>query len=65
MRVEPASDMPWILTIHWTVSDMYALDKLINPSVTLGCKVQLLPRVVGFLIYGTLKCNHNHAVHQY
>jgi hypothetical protein len=65
MRVEQ-SDMSWILTIHWTVSDMYVLDKLINPSVTLGCKFQLLPRMVGFLIYGTLfKFIHNHTAHQY
>jgi len=65
MRVEPASDMLWIMTIHWTVSDMYVLDKLINPSVTLGCKFQLLPRMMGLLIYGNLKCIHNHTVHQY
>jgi len=63
--VESASDISWILTIHWTVSDRYVLDKVINPSVMLGCKFQLLPRMVRFLFMALFECIHNHTVHQY
>ena len=47
---------------NWNIWSYFCLNDLINPSIVLGFKFQLLRRMEGFCIYNTLKCIRDHTV---